>query len=72
MPSIQEVARENVQRMFDAWARPPEPIMTDEEYEALTGIRKAMLVCNMPGCGKCVSTHTGLCMEHATERWNKR
>jgi len=41
------------------------PIMSQEEYEAMEpGIIKAMLICNMPGCGNVVCNRHCLCVQH--------
>lgn len=53
-----------LQRMGEALQKPPEPIMSQEEFDALPHIKRCMLGCNMPGCGKVVSTHHMLCVDH--------
>jgi len=55
-----------LERMAKARQQPPEPIMPQEDYDALEpgSVRKIMLCCNMPSCPNVVSTHGLLCVEH--------
>jgi len=62
-----EKAPAALQRLADRLQAPPEPIMSQAEFEALPPIRKAILGCNMPGCDKVISTHYMLCVEHEEE-----
>lgn len=54
-------------RMQERFNKPPEPIMTKEEFEALPYTKQCMLICNMPGCGEVVCTHGMLCVKHNEE-----
>lgn len=47
--------------------KPPVPIMSQEDYERLPYFERCILVCNVIGCGKVVSTHGMLCVEHTLE-----
>ena len=43
---------------------PLEPAMPQDEFEALNGIKKVFLTCNVIGCKNVVSTHGMLCVYH--------
>lgn len=58
------IAEDAFRRMQDRFSKPPVPLMSQEEYDALPPAEKSILICNMPGCGKVVSTHGMLCVEH--------
>ena len=62
---IETMARNALMRMAEQRSRPPEPIMSQEEYEALPLLKRSILGCNTIGCKKVVSTHGLLCVEHA-------
>lgn len=53
-----------MRRLQKQLSEPAKPLMSQEEYEKLPHFDKCMLVCNMPGCGKVVSTHHLLCVDH--------
>ena len=56
-----------MKRMQENFSKPAQPIMTQEEFEALSHCRKCILTCNVIGCGKVVCTHGMLCVEHTQE-----
>lgn len=51
----------------DKLSKPPVPVMSQEEYEKLDPVRKAILVCNVPKCGDVVCTHGAVCVKHRLE-----
>jgi len=75
IPSIHSVVREAIkqldEKLGERLREPPQPLMSQEEFDALPFIEKAILTCNVPGCGKVVSTHHMLCVEHRTEQMNE-
>lgn len=63
-PGTPPIVQQAMERMRDKFSRPPEPSMTQEEFDALNHFEKCIMTCNMPKCGKVVSTHGMLCVEH--------
>ncbi len=61
------IVRHAFERMADKFSKPPEPIMTVEEFEGLDRLKKTILTCNMPGCDQMVCTHHILCVKHHQE-----
>ncbi len=59
-----ERAPQALREMGEKLQKPPEPIMSQEEFDALPYYKQCILICNMPGCGKPVSTHGMLCVDH--------
>lgn len=65
------VVRQAFERMADKFGKPPEPIMTAEEFEGLDRFKKIILTCNMPGCDQMVCTHHMLCVKHNQEFYER-
>jgi hypothetical protein len=61
-----------IRRLTEDYRKPPCPIMTQEEFDALPHFEKVVLTCNMPGCGKPVSTHGLLCVDHLNPQLKTR
>lgn len=61
------IVKQAMERMAQHLSQPPVPVMSQEEFEQLPRWKKTILICNMPGCGKVVSTHGLLCVEHKHE-----
>lgn len=58
------IVREALEQMRSDWSKPAQPIMKQEEFDALPKYKKSLLICNVIGCGNMVSTHGLLCVEH--------
>lgn len=63
-PDTPHIVKLAMKRMHDRFSKPPEPIMSQEKFDKLPTFERNLLFCNMPGCGKMVSTHGLLCVEH--------
>lgn len=61
MPPIVADAMKRLQKKL---SEPAKPVMSQEEYEKLPHFEKCMLICNVIGCGKVVSTHGLVCVDH--------
>ena len=66
------IVRQAMSRLRDCFNNPPVPIMSDEDYEKLSPLRKNILTCNMPGCNKVVCTHGMVCVDHHKEIAHER
>lgn len=66
-PGTPPIVTDAMARMADKFSKPPEPVMTRVEFDALPKHTRCFLVCNMPGCGDVVCTHGMLCVKHKEE-----
>jgi hypothetical protein len=64
------IVRNAFLRMQDKFSRPAEPTMSQEEFDALPALDKSILTCNVIGCGKMVSTHGMVCVQHGIDLRN--
>ena len=62
------IVKDAMTRMANRFNKPPEPIMSQEEYDSLPYIKKCILICNVIGCGDMVSTHGMLCTKHTVRQ----
>ena len=62
-----EVRQLQLMEMIERRKAPPAPVMSDGQFFALPRLNRVMLTCNAFACGKVVSTHGMLCVEHTLE-----
>lgn len=60
---IQSIVRGMLEVVADRMSNPPEPVMSQEEFDKLPVHRQAVYICNIIGCGNVVSTHGLLCVK---------
>lgn len=64
MSDLPPIVRNGMLAWRDRLNGPLEPIMAQEEFDALPRHKKSIMKCNFIGCKEMVCTHGMLCVEH--------